>query len=307
VLRQASRGIARSPSSETTQRSAEKKEEHCILFDRYLLSSDPLFRASTSQSFLAQLASAMPSSGPADNFGPQTYGVPRLGAMSRRRENHNDLDSAPCDVSYLFSPVTTHLMSTGLISASAWSRPTRFITTSRGCGHMEGLFYAMFGVCFSCFAFRTAFNALQSRDGKFAEDRRLRAVASVVMFVLWFTWFYTVFGDPFGIHLPEAVRYMGLAVFVAGVLLVIATHVRIKGFRDERMLVTDGIYSKIRNPMYLGFILWLLGLPIFMQALFTLVSAGLWVPQILYWKYTEEKDLEKRYSEYADYKSRTWF
>jgi protein-S-isoprenylcysteine O-methyltransferase Ste14 len=172
---------------------------------------------------------------------------------------------------------------------------------------MESLFYPMFGVCFSCFAFRTAFSALQSREGKFAEDRRLCRAASVAMLVLWFTWFYTVFDDPFGIHLPEGVRYMGLAVFVTGVLLVMASHVRLEGFKHEGMLVTGGIYSKIRNPMYLGFILWMLGLPIFMQALFTLVSAGLWVPQILYWKYTEEKDLEKRYSDYAEYKSRTWF
>jgi hypothetical protein len=76
---------------------------------------------------------------------------------------------------------------------------------------MESLFYAMFGVCFSCFAFRTAFNELQNKEGKLAEDRRLCTAASVAMSVLWFTWFYTVFGDPFGIHLPEAVRYMGLA------------------------------------------------------------------------------------------------
>jgi protein-S-isoprenylcysteine O-methyltransferase Ste14 len=172
---------------------------------------------------------------------------------------------------------------------------------------MESLFYAMFGVCFSCFVFRTAFNAVQNRESKLAQDRRLCAVASVVMFVLWFTWFYTVFSDPFGIHLPEAVRYMGLAVFVAGVLLVVASHMRIRGFKHEGMLITDGIYSKIRNPMYLGFILWLLGLPIFMQAFLTLVSAGLWVPQILYWKCTEEKDLEKRYSGYEEYKRRTWF
>jgi len=69
------------------------------------------------------------------------------------------------------------------------------------------------------------------------------------------------------------------------------------------MLVTDGIYSKIRNPMCLVFIPWLPGLPIFMQPLFTLVSARLWVPQILYWKNTEEKALEKRCSEYEKYEA----
>ena len=59
--------------------------------------------------------------------------------------------------------------------------------------------------------------------------------------------------------------------------------------------------------MYLGFIIWIIGLPVFMNALFTLASAVIWIPQILYWKNSEEKQLEVKYRDYQEYKKRTWF
>jgi len=71
--------------------------------------------------------------------------------------------------------------------------------------------------------------------------------------------------------------------------------------------VTDGIYSKLRHPMYYGFILWILGLPIFMNSPFTLASSVIWIPQLLYWGKSEERELEEKYEEYRDYKKKTWF
>jgi protein-S-isoprenylcysteine O-methyltransferase Ste14 len=72
-------------------------------------------------------------------------------------------------------------------------------------------------------------------------------------------------------------------------------------------LATKGLYSKLRHPMYYGFILWVLGLPIFMNSLFALASALIWIPQFLYWGISEEKELEKKHAEYKEYKKKTWF
>jgi len=45
----------------------------------------------------------------------------------------------------------------------------------------------------------------------------------------------------------------------------------------------------------------------FMNALFTLASAAIWIPHILYWRVSEERQLEKKYENYQEYKKKTWF
>jgi len=44
-----------------------------------------------------------------------------------------------------------------------------------------------------------------------------------------------------------------------------------------------------------------------MNALFTLASAAIWIPHILYWRVSEERQLEKKYENYQEYKKKTWF
>ncbi len=128
----------------------------------------------------------------------------------------------------------------------------------------------------------------------------------IVMFLLWFAWFYMTFRDPYQMALPSWARYTGLAFFIVGALLYILSHVKTRG-HEPGELITAGIYSKIRHPMYIGFIIWIIGFPVYMNAGFTLASAVIWIPQFLYWRRSEEKQLEKKYKEYPEYKKRTWF
>ncbi|MCX6259142.1 MAG: hypothetical protein NTW49_14765, partial [Bacteroidia bacterium] len=75
----------------------------------------------------------------------------------------------------------------------------------------------------------------------------------------------------------------------------------------EGDLITKGIYSKIRLPMYLGFILSLIGVPIFFGAIFSSILSLLFTANILFWRYLEEKELNKRFTSYMDYKKTTIF
>ena len=59
--------------------------------------------------------------------------------------------------------------------------------------------------------------------------------------------------------------------------------------------------------MYLGFIIWIIGFPVFTNAAFTLASACIWIAHILYWKSSEERQLAEKYQDYQEYKKRTWF
>ena len=172
------------------------------------------------------------------------------------------------------------------------------------------LFYIAFGFCFVCFAIRTSYHVLVNRGSILAENRRLITMLFIIMALLWFAWFFMSFNDPYRMNLPSWSRYIGLAVFIVGFLLFILSRTVFlslaKGQETDK-LVTTGIYSKIRNPMYLGFIIWIIGLPMFTNAGFTLVSAIIWIPHILYWKSSEERELAKKYEDYQEYKKRTWF
>ncbi len=132
-------------------------------------------------------------------------------------------------------------------------------------------------------------------------------VIYVVMGVLWFSWGQMCFTDPFRPEIAGWIRYLGLGGFVAGIALFVLSHLRLKGFEGGEGLVTRGIYSKIRNPMYLGFIIWLIGFPLYTRSLVTLSSSVLWILFIVYWKILEERRLEKRFEGYSEYKKRTWF
>lgn len=75
----------------------------------------------------------------------------------------------------------------------------------------------------------------------------------------------------------------------------------------EGDLITSGIYSKIRHPMYAGFICWLIGFPLIFEAIFSMTLSIIFICNILFWKYLEEKELWNRFPAYPDYKKKTIF
>ena len=93
-------------------------------------------------------------------------------------------------------------------------------------------------------------------------------------------------------------------VMGAGILLVIYGWKQI--FQGKGKLVTTGLYSYIRHPQYLGFLLITLGMNI--QWL-TFIMLALWpILVVLYYKLskTEEKEAEEKYGEkYLRYKKST--
>jgi protein-S-isoprenylcysteine O-methyltransferase Ste14 len=172
---------------------------------------------------------------------------------------------------------------------------------------MKTDFFIWFGICFLCYIIRTAFNILNYKKHPVAENRVVVISVFISMGVLWFSWFAMCFVDPIKMDIPTWLTYLGLVFFLLGVFLFIISHRKLKGFEGKDELVTTGIYSKIRNPMYVGFIIWLVGFPIFTHSFLTLTSSLIWVAFILYWKTLEEIELENKYKEYTEYKMKTWF
>lgn len=172
---------------------------------------------------------------------------------------------------------------------------------------MKGAFLLFAGICFLCHAARTAYNVLSHRKHPLADSKVIVNSVYAVMGVLWFSWFQMCFADPLRISIPAWLRYAGLLAFMAGIALFLISHLGLRGVADRGKLVTTGIYSRVRNPMYLGFIFWVIGFPLFTKSLATLSSAALWISFLIYWKTLEEKALADKYPEYAEYRKGTWF
>jgi protein-S-isoprenylcysteine O-methyltransferase Ste14 len=128
------------------------------------------------------------------------------------------------------------------------------------------------------------------------------------MAVLWVSWFALCSFDEYKMILPGIIKYIGLLLISIGLVIFITALFTIKTLENyEGDLITKGIYSKIRHPMYLGFILWCIGMPVYSSAYFSLILAFVFVGNILFWRHLEEIDLEKRFVDYNLYKLKTFF
>jgi protein-S-isoprenylcysteine O-methyltransferase Ste14 len=134
-------------------------------------------------------------------------------------------------------------------------------------------------------------------------------VLTIVIFIGYVGWGLMIFIDPIRIEIADYIAVpLGLAIGIPGLVLFVVSAKSKRGFNELDYLVTDGVYSKLRNPMYVGIMLIHVGFPIVAKGLLSLLSAIIWIPLILTWKYMEEKGLEKKFGEeYTEYKKRTTF
>ena len=134
------------------------------------------------------------------------------------------------------------------------------------------------------------------------------AIIFINMALSWISWFNLCSADVYKINLPDVVRYFGFALNLIGVGLFFTALFTIKTLETYNGdLITKGIYSKVRHPMYLGFICWLLGAPLFFNGVISLALAVIFIANVLFWRHLEELELEKRFSRYKEYRVITIF
>jgi protein-S-isoprenylcysteine O-methyltransferase Ste14 len=123
---------------------------------------------------------------------------------------------------------------------------------------------------------------------------------------------------PVMIVIPKPYSYLGVALMLLGFVLMawaamlfrkVGTNFQLHG--GGSVLITSGPFRLSRNPMYLGMLIWLIGLAILLgslitflfPALFFLLANFLLIP-------LEEKDIEQKAGkEFIEYKRhvRRWF
>lgn len=113
--------------------------------------------------------------------------------------------------------------------------------------------------------------------------------------------------DPWRIALPEAVRWAGGIAVVAAVFLAIGGVAQLRGLENIDHLVTTGLYSRLRHPMYTGFILWIMGWVLLGGAFASTLPAAACIGSILWWRRLEERALIAQFgTEYRSYSKHTW-
>jgi protein-S-isoprenylcysteine O-methyltransferase Ste14 len=142
-------------------------------------------------------------------------------------------------------------------------------------------------------------------------DSRNRVVFSSIfaaMCMMWAGWFNMCALDPFRLALPAGVRWAGFGAVVLGFGLAIGSFLQLRGVENIDRLVSTGLYSRLRHPMYAGFSLWIVGWVVYHGAVASLVPGLAGIGSIVCWQRLEEKSLESRYGEaYRLYQRRTWF
>jgi protein-S-isoprenylcysteine O-methyltransferase Ste14 len=155
---------------------------------------------------------------------------------------------------------------------------------------------------------RDAYELLKKAGRLDTEDARVFVAVFAAMVALWVGWFGMAVTDPKRLAVPAALLRTGLGLVGAGIAVAVGGVVQLRGLENIDHLVTTGLYSRIRHPMYCGFILWILGWGISQGALASLAVGLLDLVSILWWRHLEDGDLESRYGKaYSEYRTTTWF
>jgi protein-S-isoprenylcysteine O-methyltransferase Ste14 len=169
------------------------------------------------------------------------------------------------------------------------------------------LFYALILLCVSTHIVRTVYEIRKHR--KTIKATRLSfLIIFTNMFLLWVSWFALGEMDPFRKEIPDIYRYIGFFLSGSGGVIFVTALLTIKSLETyEGDLVSYGIYSIFRHPMYLGFILWITGMPLFSGSIFATYLALPFIANVLFWRYLEEKELIERFPDYPAYRKKTIF
>lgn len=155
---------------------------------------------------------------------------------------------------------------------------------------------------------RAVYESLK-KDGKLdRRNWRVFAVVFTAMILMWASWFSLVPLDPWRLALPDPIRWIALGAVVLGLVIAVGALTQLRGVENIDHLVTSGFFSKLRHPMYIGFIAWFLGWSIYHGAIVSLVAGLVGIRSVLNWRQLEDEDLEKRYGHmYREYRAGTWF
>jgi protein-S-isoprenylcysteine O-methyltransferase Ste14 len=173
---------------------------------------------------------------------------------------------------------------------------------------MESTYLILTVLCLIGLSIRTVYE-LSKQAGKV--DPTNKVVFSVVcigMCLMLLSWPFLSLFDPYPLPIPGVLRFSGYLVITLGLSLAIGGVIQLKGLENIDHLVKSGLFTKLRHPMYTGFILWILGWIFSNGAMISMALGLICILCILYWRRLEEQKLALQFGDsYISYKKGTWF
>jgi protein-S-isoprenylcysteine O-methyltransferase Ste14 len=119
--------------------------------------------------------------------------------------------------------------------------------------------------------------------------------------------------QPENLYTLSTLNILGLALYVIGLTIALVAQITLKRsysstlvIREDHQLVTHGIYRYTRNPVYLGVIIAIIGLPVFASSLYGLLIMSALIPIVLNRIRLEEELLTEEFQDaYQKYKETT--
>ena len=107
-------------------------------------------------------------------------------------------------------------------------------------------------------------------------------------------------------------RWVGLVLGLIGLAgVIVARYTLGRSFSiaaEARALVTTGIYSRIRNPIYVSGVLFTIGIAVMLWKFWLLALLVPMIPMQVWRARREARVLEEKFGEeYREYRRRTWF
>lgn len=169
--------------------------------------------------------------------------------------------------------------------------------------------YALFVLLFlTSLGIRMLYEFLKEAHKVEPDNKPVVAIVFAAMCILWISWFSLCPLDPLPFDLPAVVRFSGLALFVAGLVLAFGALISLRGVEHIDHLVTTGIFSRLRHPMYTGFILWIFGWAFYHGAILSFIVGLPLMANIFFWRKLEESRLLIQFGEaYQQYRQASWF
>jgi protein-S-isoprenylcysteine O-methyltransferase Ste14 len=157
-------------------------------------------------------------------------------------------------------------------------------------------------------AVRMVYEFLKKQGKVSPSSRPAFLIVFLGMCTMWGSWFSMCEMDPVRLGLPVAVRWFGFILFLTGMVLAVGALIQLRRLENTDHLVTTGLFALVRHPMYLGFLLWLAGWPLYHDAGLSLVPGLLGLGCVLYWRRIEEAALLEQFgSAYESYRDRIFW
>ena len=131
--------------------------------------------------------------------------------------------------------------------------------------------------------------------------------AAILVAISWNAYHRWESGEPF-----DAVRIVGLVMTLVFGALLLTARIQLGNAvsfgAEANKLITTGLYSKFRNPVYFFGILTIVGFALYLHMWVLLAAAVVITPLQFVRAHNEAKVLEEAFGdEYRAYKAKTWF